>query len=58
MAMLEAGMAWHFKEYDKNRGLAEAENEAWAARRGLRQDRDPVPPWEWRKQKRVKTSAK
>jgi endonuclease YncB( thermonuclease family) len=54
LAMLEAGMAWHYKEYDKNKRLAEAENEARAARRGLWQDRDPMPPWEWRKQERQK----
>jgi endonuclease YncB( thermonuclease family) len=52
LAMLEAGMAWHYKEYDKNKRLAEAENEARAARRGLWQESDPVPPWEWRKQER------
>jgi endonuclease YncB( thermonuclease family) len=52
LVMLEAGMAWHYKAYDKNKRLAEAENEARTARRGLWQDRDPVPPWEWRKQSR------
>jgi len=49
LAMLEAGMAWHYKEYDKNKRLAEAENGARAARRGLWQNSDPVPPWEWRR---------
>jgi endonuclease YncB( thermonuclease family) len=58
LAMLEAGMAWHYKEYDKNKRLAEAENEARAARRGLWQDSDPVPPWRWRKQERAKRSAR
>jgi endonuclease YncB( thermonuclease family) len=58
LAMLEAGMAWHYKEYDKNKRLAEAENAARAARRGLWQDSDAVPPWEWRKQEREKRAGK
>jgi endonuclease YncB( thermonuclease family) len=57
LAMLEAGMAWHYKEYDKNKRLAEAENGARAARRGLWQNSDPVPPWEWRRQKRAKRAV-
>jgi micrococcal nuclease len=52
LAMLEAGMAWHYKEYDRNKRLAEAENEARADRRGLWADQEPVPPWDWRKQSR------
>jgi endonuclease YncB( thermonuclease family) len=54
LAMLEAGMAWHYKEYDRNKRLAEAENEARADRLGLWQDREPTSPWEWRKQSRKK----
>jgi endonuclease YncB( thermonuclease family) len=54
LAMLEAGMAWHYKQYDKNKRLAEAETEARAARRGLWADRGPVPPWDWRKREREK----
>jgi hypothetical protein len=43
LAMLEEGMAWHYKKYDKNTRLAAAEKEAREARRGLWQDREPVP---------------
>jgi len=42
-------MAWHYKHFDQNRRLAEAEREAREARRGLWRDSQPVPPWEWRK---------
>jgi endonuclease YncB( thermonuclease family) len=52
LLMLEAGMAWHYKQFDQNRRLAAAEREAREARRGLWQDSDPVPPWEWRRGRR------
>lgn len=52
------GMAWHFKEYEReqspeDRGrYATAEQEAQSASRGLWADRAPVPPWEWRHKKK------
>lgn len=46
LQMLEEGMAWHYTKYDKNVRLSRAEGEARAAKRGLWQDRDPVPPWD------------
>ncbi len=55
--MLEAGMAWHYKEYDRNKRLAEAENQARAAKQGLWADREPVAPWEWRATKRAKRAV-
>jgi endonuclease YncB( thermonuclease family) len=51
LEMLEEGMAWHYKKYDKNVRLSRAEEEARTAGRGLWQDRNPVPPWDWRKSK-------
>ena len=51
-------MAWHYKQYDKNRSLAEAENAARAARRGLWQDSDTEPPWEWGKQEGEKEAGR
>jgi len=35
-----------------NKVMATAEAEARAARRGLWQEPNPIPPWEFRKQKR------
>ncbi len=49
LAMLEAGVAWHYTKYDQSREYAIAEKSAKDAGRGLWADRNPVPPWEWRK---------
>jgi micrococcal nuclease len=46
--LVAAGLAWHYTRYSDDAGLAAAEREARAARRGLWGDREPVPPWEWR----------
>jgi endonuclease YncB( thermonuclease family) len=46
--MVADGMAWHYSRYSKDAGLAAAEREARAARRGLWADKAPTPPWEWR----------
>ena len=52
--LLRAGLAWWYRKYAPNRvDLAALEEEARTARRGLWADPHPVPPWEWRKQKRV-----
>jgi micrococcal nuclease len=48
-AMLEAGMAWHYKKYDSRPEMAAREQAAKRAKVGLWEDRDPIPPWEWRK---------
>jgi micrococcal nuclease len=52
LELLEEGMAWHYEQYDHNKRLREAEQSARAAKRGLWQDRDPVPPWDYRKEHR------
>ena len=49
LEMLEQGMAWHYKQFDQNRRLAQAEQSARDAKKGLWQDREPVPPWDWRR---------
>ena len=50
--LVKAGMAWHYKRYSKSAELAALENEARAAKRGLWAEPNPVPPWEWRRQRR------
>lgn len=52
LMMLEQGMAWHYTEYSSNKRLQKAEDHARSVRNGLWADRDPVPPWDWRKTER------
>ena len=54
LAQLDAGLAWWFRRYaaeqppQERAEYASAEDRARADAVGLRRDRDPVPPWEWR----------
>ena len=50
--MLKAGMAWHFKKYDKSKEYALLENNAKLKRVGLWADKDPIKPWEFRRKKK------
>lgn len=48
--LVAEGLAWHYRRYaPREARLAQLEQEARAARRGLWQDPHPVPPWEWRR---------
>jgi endonuclease YncB( thermonuclease family) len=57
-----AGYAWQYKRYSNDYTYADLELAARVAKRGLWQEMNPVPPWEWRKGKRQtspkKTSSK
>lgn len=53
-AMVEQGWAWHYIKYSKLAELSKAEQEAKQRQLGLWSDKEPVPPWEFRKQKRAK----
>ena len=48
--MLKAGMAWHYKQYDKSKNYAQLENQARNERIGLWADKNPMEPWLFRKQ--------
>jgi endonuclease YncB( thermonuclease family) len=58
LVQIERGMAWHYKTYEREQRLedaqiyADAEIEAKVVRRGLWADLKPVPPWEWRRAQR------
>ena len=58
LAQITVGLAWHYKQYAKEQApedrerYAFAEDEAKAKHAGLWQDKNPIPPWEWRHQKR------
>ncbi len=47
--LVKAGFAWWYRRYAPDDGtLAQLEQEAKGAKRGLWADPHPVPPWEWR----------
>src|SRR5262245_1768545 len=58
LEQIRAGMAWHYKEYQheqttQDRLLYRDEEESAKARRvGLWKDPKPVPPWDWRRNKK------
>ena len=54
LKMVQDGLAWHFKRFDNTPTYAQAEEEARAKKIGLWKDPNPIPPWEFRKGKKVK----
>lgn len=52
LAMLSAGMAWHYAQYDNTPEYDAAEKQARAAGFGLWSDRAAVPPWDFRRMNR------
>ena len=52
--LLEAGLAWHYTDYDNNVDWTRKETAARKARRGLWVEKGAVAPWEWRKRERAK----
>ena len=58
LEQVKAGLAWHYKKYQKEQAAtdrvkySDAELDAKEHGRGLWADRDPVPPWEYRKAQR------
>lgn len=57
LEMVQEGMAWHYVRYSKSKELDRAEQEARHAGRGLWADKDPVPPWEFRKEAKTKAAT-
>ena len=51
--LLSAGLAWHYKHYSRDPELAKLEFKAKSARIGLWSETDPIPPWEYRRQKAI-----
>lgn len=48
LALVRAGMAWHYKQYSSDPVLAEAEREARTERVGLWSRDGGIPPWDFR----------
>jgi endonuclease YncB( thermonuclease family) len=59
LTQIRRGMAWFYRQYGKELSVVDrhlydaAEGEALVAKRGLWTDAVPVPPWDYRKAKRV-----
>jgi len=64
LEQLQAGLAWHYKQYQREqsradrRTYAESEREAQQAHAGLWRDLDPVAPWTWRLEQRAQHRIK
>ncbi|MDR2164797.1 MAG: thermonuclease family protein [Zoogloeaceae bacterium] len=50
--MVSSGLAWVYAQYSASSALRRLEDVARREKRGLWADHDPLPPWEWRKQRR------
>jgi len=50
--LVKQGMAWVYRKYTDDERLYVLESEAKQAKRGLWLDKNPIPPWEWRRGKR------
>lgn len=50
--LLKAGLAWHYKQYDKSDRFAKLEKEARKNKLGLWSMKQPVEPWVFRRQSR------
>jgi len=47
--MVKYGLAWHFKRYSDDDQLDSLEKDARYKRIGIWSNKNPIPPWEWRK---------
>ena len=50
-AMLSEGLAWHYKDYSTSAEYSQLEEVARSQRKGIFRQKNPTPPWEWRKEK-------
>lgn len=63
-SMVVFGLAWHYKQFQKEQtnidrvSFSDAEAKARSGVIGLWKEPNPVPPWEWRKNKRPKNKTK
>ena len=56
--LLKHGYAWHYVKYSKDMLLQGLEQEARVKKVGLWQDKNAIPPWEWRAHKKKKATKK
>lgn len=58
LALLQAGLAWHFTRYSNDPAYARAEKEARSKKLRIWSLPDPIPPWDWRDGLRERESDK
>lgn len=51
--MLQNGLAWHYKAFDKSKEYSQLEETAKEKRLGIWQDDSHIPPWTWRRQNKI-----
>lgn len=47
--LLKAGLAWHYKFYNKDKRLADLEKEAKEKKLNIWSEKNPIEPYRWRK---------
>ena len=52
--LVRNGYAWWYRRYSNDPVLQQLEQEARRERRGLWRDRNPTPPWEFRRERRAR----
>jgi endonuclease YncB( thermonuclease family) len=57
LEMVQEGWAWHYKAYSKDERIAQAEQKARTARKGLWAEANPTPPWDFRSAQRSGSSS-
>ncbi|MCS7309384.1 MAG: thermonuclease family protein [Armatimonadetes bacterium] len=55
--LVRNGYAWWYRRYSNDPVLQQLEEEARRERRGLWRDRNPIPPWEFRRERRRSDST-
>ena len=64
LQQIHQGLAWWYRTYaheqraQDQRDYAHAEQAAQEKRVGLWREKDPTPPWEWRRERREQSAAK
>ncbi len=53
LELIQTGMAWHFKRYNKDETLAKSETAAREAKKGLWAKELPMAPWDYRKENKA-----
>ena len=57
LQMVAGGYAWAYRRYVTDIAYCRAEARARESRRGLWAEKHPIPPWQWRRMKRVSRSS-